>query len=70
MDTRLLRNRPAYVLDRQTAPAMWLVETLWLFHATGAQTKQSLQPPRTGDRPRPRTAHPSPPSGPGELPGA
>jgi quercetin dioxygenase-like cupin family protein len=33
-----LRNRPAYVLDRQTAPAMWLVETLWLFHATGAQT--------------------------------
>ncbi|AGB22239.1 cupin domain-containing protein [Mycobacterium sp. JS623] len=38
MDTRLLRNRPAYVLDRQTAPAMWLVETLWLFHATAAQT--------------------------------
>jgi quercetin dioxygenase-like cupin family protein len=38
MDTRLLRNRPAYVLDRQTAPAMWLVETLWLFHATGVQT--------------------------------
>ncbi|TPG25574.1 cupin domain-containing protein [Mycolicibacterium hodleri] len=38
MNTRLLRNRPAYVLDRQTAPAMWLVETLWLFHATGVQT--------------------------------
>jgi quercetin dioxygenase-like cupin family protein len=38
MDTRLLRNCPAYVLDRQTAPAMWLVETLWLFHATAAQT--------------------------------
>jgi quercetin dioxygenase-like cupin family protein len=25
-------------LDRESAPAMWLVETLWLFHATGAQT--------------------------------
>jgi quercetin dioxygenase-like cupin family protein len=38
MDTRLLRNTPAYVLNRDTAPAMWLVETLWLFHATGVQT--------------------------------
>jgi len=39
MDTRLLRNRPAYTLDRETAPAMWLVDTLWLnakFH--NAQT--------------------------------
>lgn len=38
MDTRLLRNRPAFTLDRKTAPAMWLVETLWLFLATGVQT--------------------------------
>ncbi len=38
MDTRLLRNSPAYTLDRETAPAMWLVGTLWLVHATGNQT--------------------------------
>lgn len=34
----MLRNRPAYTLDRETAPAMWLVGTLWLIHATGIQT--------------------------------
>lgn len=38
MDTRLLRNRPTYTLDRDTSPAMWLVGTLWLFLATGVQT--------------------------------
>jgi quercetin dioxygenase-like cupin family protein len=38
MDTQLLRNRPAYTLDRETAPAMWLVGTLWLIQATGIQT--------------------------------
>jgi quercetin dioxygenase-like cupin family protein len=38
MDTHLLRNRPAYTLDRETAPAMWLVGTLWFFQATGIQT--------------------------------
>lgn len=38
MDTRLLRNQPAYTLDRETAPAMWLVGTLWLIQATGIQT--------------------------------
>ncbi len=38
MDTRLLRNRPAYTLDRETAPAMWLVGTLWQIQATGIQT--------------------------------
>jgi hypothetical protein len=30
MDTQLLGNRPAYTLDRDTAPGMWLVGTLWL----------------------------------------
>jgi hypothetical protein len=38
MDTQILRNRPAYTLDRETAPAMWLVGTLWLIQATGIQT--------------------------------
>lgn len=38
MDTQLLRNRPAYTLDRESAPAMWLVGTLWLIQATGIQT--------------------------------
>ena len=38
MNTNLLRNQPAYTLDRESAPAMWLVATLWLVHATGAQT--------------------------------
>jgi ethanolamine utilization protein EutQ (cupin superfamily) len=38
MDTKLLRNQPAYTLDRETAPAMWLVGTLWFFHSTGIQT--------------------------------
>jgi mannose-6-phosphate isomerase-like protein (cupin superfamily) len=38
MNTHLLRNRPAYTLDRETAPAMWLVGTLWLIQATGIQT--------------------------------
>ncbi len=38
MDKYLLRNRPAYTLDRHTAPAMWLVGTLWLINATGIQT--------------------------------
>lgn len=38
MDTNLLRDRPAFTLDRTTSPAMWLVETLWLFLATGVQT--------------------------------
>lgn len=38
METRLLRNRPGFTLGRGTAPAMWLVETLWLFLATGVQT--------------------------------
>lgn len=38
MDTHLLRNRQAYTLDRETAPAMWLVGTLWLIQATGIQT--------------------------------
>jgi quercetin dioxygenase-like cupin family protein len=38
MDTHLLRNRPAYTLDRETAPDMWLVGTLWLIQATGVQT--------------------------------
>ena len=38
MNTQLLRNRPAYTLDRETAPAMWLVGTLWLIQATGIQT--------------------------------
>lgn len=38
MDAHLLRNRPAYTLDRETAPAMWLVGTLWLIGATGVQT--------------------------------
>jgi len=38
MDTQLLRNRPAYTLDRETAPAMWLVGTLWLIPGTGIQT--------------------------------
>jgi quercetin dioxygenase-like cupin family protein len=38
MDTHLLRNRAAYTLDRETAPAMWLVGTLWLIQATGVQT--------------------------------
>jgi hypothetical protein len=38
MDTQILRNRPAYTLDRDTAPAMWLVGTLWLIQATGSQT--------------------------------
>ncbi len=38
MDTRLLRNRPGFTLDRETSPAMWLVGTLWLFLATDAQT--------------------------------
>ena len=38
MDSLLLRNRPAYTLDRSTAPAMWLVGCLWLIQATGVQT--------------------------------
>lgn len=38
LNTRALRNRPAYTLDRETAPAMWLVGTLWLIQATGVQT--------------------------------
>lgn len=38
MEARSLRNAPAYTLDRETAPAMWLAATLWLFHATGTQT--------------------------------
>ena len=38
METRLFRNAPAYTLNRDTAPAMWLVGTLWLIHATGIQT--------------------------------
>jgi hypothetical protein len=38
MDTQPLRNRPAYTLDRETAPAMWLVGTLWLIQAAGIQT--------------------------------
>jgi quercetin dioxygenase-like cupin family protein len=38
MDAQLLRNRSAHTLDRETAPAMWLVETLWLIQATGIQT--------------------------------
>jgi quercetin dioxygenase-like cupin family protein len=38
MDAQLLRNRPSYTLDRDTAPAMWLVGTLWLVQATGVQT--------------------------------
>jgi quercetin dioxygenase-like cupin family protein len=38
MDTQLLRNRPAYTIDRETAPAMWLIGTLWLIQATGIQT--------------------------------
>lgn len=38
MDTYFLRNRPAYTLDRDSAPAMWLVGTLWLINATGVQT--------------------------------
>jgi len=38
MDTRVARYQPSFTLDRQTSPAMWLVETLWLFMATGVQT--------------------------------
>ena len=38
IDTQFLRNRPGYTLDRETAPAMWLVGTLWLVQATGVQT--------------------------------
>jgi mannose-6-phosphate isomerase-like protein (cupin superfamily) len=38
MNTQLLRNRPAYTLDRESAPAMRLVGTLWLIQATGIQT--------------------------------
>jgi len=38
LDTPLLRHSPAYTLDRETAPAMWLVGTLWLIQATGIQT--------------------------------
>jgi len=38
LDTQLLRHSPAYTLDRETAPAMWLVGTLWLIPATGIQT--------------------------------
>jgi len=38
LNTQLLRHSPAYTLDRETAPAMWLVGTLWLIQATGIQT--------------------------------
>jgi len=38
LDTRLFRHSPAYTLDRATAPAMWLVGSLWLIQATGIQT--------------------------------
>ena len=38
MNNFMLRNRRAYTLDRETAPAIWLVETLWFLHAAGAQT--------------------------------
>ena len=38
MNTALLRNHPAFVVDRETSPAMWLVGTLWLILATGVQT--------------------------------
>jgi quercetin dioxygenase-like cupin family protein len=38
MNANLLRNHPCFVLDRETSPAMWLVETLWLILATGVQT--------------------------------
>ena len=35
------RAKP-YVLDRETAPAFWLVKTLWLPMATGVQTSNRL----------------------------
>ena len=38
METRSTRFRPAYMLDRETGPALWLAAQLWLVHATGIQT--------------------------------
>ena len=32
MDAQLLRNRPAYMLDRETARAIWLVRNLSVSH--------------------------------------
>ena len=32
MDAQLLRNRPAYMLDRETARAIWLVRNLSVTH--------------------------------------
>lgn len=38
MTSLALRNARTSVLDRQPAPAFWLVETLWLMMAAMAQT--------------------------------
>jgi hypothetical protein len=34
MDAKLLRNRPAYMLDRETARAIWLVRNLSVIHVS------------------------------------
>ena len=48
MDTQLLRNRPAYIVDRETVPAMWAVQKFQKFIVTEARTN-GLSPERLGE---------------------